>query len=169
MMLTQDNHEPVQRAIAAVEQERQQLVGEIKKLQDELEIKQQRFSQLTEFIQKGKALLGLGLADKKPVPIRRAYPHPPIIESKAGKLIRQMEDLGLIEKPVLQGAIEILTEFGRPMQLSEIAKEFYKRKWKLSEKNGREVLRFTLKKKVPDLIIKMDDGRYGIAVIKNIQ
>ena len=36
---------------------------------------------------------------------------------------------------------EILREINRAMSLKEIADEFYKRNWKLSEKNGRQVLR----------------------------
>lgn len=165
-MLAQGNHEPIKRAITAVEQERQQLVGEIKKLQDELEKKQQRFSQLSQFIEKGRDLLGLEPTEKtKPTRIAQKTPSP--AGTSAGQVLRRMENLGLIEKPVLQGAIEILTEFGRPMKLADIAEEFHRRKWKLSKKNGREVLRFTLKKKVPDLIIKMNDGCYALAQIKN--
>ena len=166
MILAQDNQEPVRRAIAAVEKECEQLSDEIKKLRNELEEKEQRFNKLKEFIVKGKTLLGIEEPEKIRN-IRIGYTTPQ--EDRASQMIRKIEELGLIEKPVLQGAIEILTEFGRPMKLAEIADEFHMRKWKLSDKNGREVLRFTLKKKIPDIIVKNDDGSYPLAEFKQIR
>lgn len=62
-------------------------------------------------------------------------------------------EIPLIEKPIVQGAMEIIREAGRPLTLREIQAGFRQRHWKLSEKNGREVLRFTLKKK-PEIFIK---------------
>jgi hypothetical protein len=62
-------------------------------------------------------------------------------------------EIPLIEKPIAQGAMEIIREAGHPLTLKEIQDGFRKRHWKLSEKNGREVLRFTLRKK-PEIFIK---------------
>ncbi|MGA7562048.1 MAG: HTH domain-containing protein [Desulfobaccales bacterium] len=68
----------------------------------------------------------------------------------------------LIEKPHLQGGIEILREAGRPMHLPEIVAEFRKRRWKLSERNGRETLRVTFNKHIGTIFVKTKRGQYGL-------
>jgi hypothetical protein len=66
------------------------------------------------------------------------------------------------EKPLLEGVIEILREIGRPMKLSEIANEFYRRYWKLSKRNGPEILRNTMKKKLNSIFVKVNQGVYDL-------
>lgn len=85
---------------------------------------------------------------------------PPDIQQSA-----KSEGLGLLpplkEKPVAEGGSEIIMEFNRPMKLDEIEREFHARRWKLSPKHGKEVLRFTFNKK-KDIFIKMDQGFYDV-------
>lgn len=66
------------------------------------------------------------------------------------------------EKPLLEGVIEILREIGRPMKLSEITNEFYRRYWKLSKRNGPEILRNTMKKKLNSIFVKVNQGVYDL-------
>jgi hypothetical protein len=80
-------------------------------------------------------------------------------------------EIPLIEKPIVQGAQEIIREAGRPLTLKEIQAGFRQKHWKLSEKNGREVLRFTLRKK-PEIFVKSlkkDKGVYGVYGLREQQ
>jgi hypothetical protein len=112
-------------------------------------------SKLEAFISPAKALLSpLGESSSGPdeVPTRTASLKPSSF----------VPSLPLIEKPLLQGGIEILKEAGRPLHLTDIENEFRKRRWKLSVKNGREVLRATFRKHIGTIFIKTRKGLYDL-------
>lgn len=137
---------PIKEAINAAEREK---AGLLLKIAD-LEKLKERVSLLESFIQQGNLLMGETGASggEEPKP-----------EAKGNGLIRIPEH---IEAPVWERARQLLAETKKPMKLSEIAPEFYKRGWRLSPKNGKEVLRGTLNKKTD--IFKYDRKKYEYAL-----
>lgn len=148
------NHENIKRAIEDVQQAYEQLKAQwLAKLKEADEIKES-LGKLEAFLNPAKALLSMtGGAQAEAVALPKAPPLPPP---------SSVPPMSLIEKPLLQGAFEILKEAGHPMHLADIAKEFYNRRWKLSRENGREVLRYTFRKHIGTIFVKTKKGQYGL-------
>ena len=119
---------------------------------DELKIS---LGKLEAFLNPAKALLSSSVEPETKAILPSPPPPPP-------KSLIHVPPIILEEKPILQGGIEILKDTGRPMYLSEIEAEFRKRRWKLSEKNGREVLRFTFSKKIGTVFRKSKKWLYEL-------
>ncbi len=144
------NPEIIKRAIEDAQQTYDELHKQLLAKLEEAEGIKDNLNKLEAFINPAKALLSLAVGSET-----KAVESPPQTASlKPSTFIE--------EKPLLQGGIEILKEAGRPMHLSEIVDEFRKRRWKLSEKNGREVLRFTFKKHLGSIFMKTKTGQYGL-------
>lgn len=137
----------IKRAIEVAEKQ----LAEVRDKLKEYEELTQRRSQLEAFINEGKALLGLELAER---PL-------PTVPREPEELFR--EGQRLLDKPVLEGALEIFKESKRSMKLKELAQEFQRRGWKLSRQHGEEVLRLALKKR-PDLFKKVSPGTFRLKV-----
>lgn len=122
----------------AIEMAQQELTIVNEKLK-EFETTLERRKQLEAFVAQGKALLGLG---------------------SSGHLA--LASLDAAEgKSVTDRSVEILRECGRPMKPSEIALEFHKHGWKLSERNGGEIVRMALKRK-SGLFVMVDKGAWDL-------
>lgn len=124
------------------------------KLEEAADLKDS-LSKLEAFINPAKALLG-------PLGESSSSPDEALTRTASLKPSSFVPPLPLIEKPLLQGSQEILKEAGRPLHLSDIEAEFRKRRWKLSEKNGREVLRATFRKHIGTIFIKTRKGLYDL-------
>jgi hypothetical protein len=116
------------RAIELAEQERDRLVEELQ----EYETKRIRIAQLETFISTGKSLFNIDAS--KSIPHQVSIPE----VSSGGSII---------EKPLDIAVTEILTESNRALKISEIENEFRRRNWRLSAKNGKQVLRSLLLRK----------------------
>jgi hypothetical protein len=148
------NPENIKRAIEDVQQAYDELNAQwLAKLKEADEIKES-LGKLEAFLNPAKALLSMGEESQSEVAaLPKVAPLPPP---------SSIPPMSLIEKPILQGAIEILKEAGHPMHLADIAKEFYKRRWKLSQDNGREVLRYTFRKHIGPVFVKTKTGKYDL-------
>lgn len=148
------NPENIKRAIEDVQQACNDLNAQwLAKLKEADEIKES-LGKLEAFLSPAKALLSMGEESQtEAVVLPKAASLPPP---------SSIPPMSLIEKPLLQGGIEIIKEAGRPMHLNEIEAEFRKRRWKLSEKNGREVLRVTYKKHIGTIFSKTKKGQYSL-------
>jgi methyl coenzyme M reductase beta subunit len=62
--------------------------------------------------------------------------------------------------PIVEGISAIFDEFKRTININEIVDEFFKRGWKLSENNPKEVIRSTLKRH-PKLFKKVSKGNWA--------
>jgi hypothetical protein len=149
------NPENIKRAIEDVQQAFDELNAQwLAKLKEADELKES-LGKLEAFLNPAKVLLGMGegsLAEAGSV-------LPQVVSLKPSSFV---PPASLIERPLLQGAIEILKEAGHPMHLADIAKEFYNRRWKLSQENGREVLRYTFRKHIGTIFVKTKKGQYGL-------
>jgi hypothetical protein len=116
------------RAIELAEQEHDRLLEELQ----EYEAKRIRIAQLETFISTGKSLFNIDAS--KSASHQLSMP-----EISSGSSI--------IEKPLEIAVTEILTESNRALKISEIENEFRRRNWRLSEKNGKQVLRSLLLRK----------------------
>ena len=67
------------------------------------------------------------------------------------------EEINIAEKTHLKSIIEILKEVNKPLSLSGLVEEFKKRNWKISEKNGRQVLRASILRR-PNMFNKSIQG-----------
>ena len=119
MLAENDN---MKKAIQVAEQEYNSLLDSLK----EYERIKLRLSQLEVFINTGKTLLGPDVTKSKneTAITRTLFPDENIQSSNNAEHIKR-----------------ILTEVGRALSLSELVEEYDKRKFKLSENNGKEVLR----------------------------
>lgn len=142
-MLGEADRNKIKEAIETAARKRDQLFNKIKELED---IKKE-ITKLEGFINQGKILLGLE----------------PIAASLDLAFQEESQDSvrPTLEKKISEGIYEILIESGRPMNPLEIANEFYKRGWRLSRANGREVLRAALKRNF-DIFDKKTDGTYDL-------
>ena len=131
---------------AAIEEAERELTGLLEKLKEYDETKV-RIANIETFIKAGKAMVGVS---EQSSGVGVISPSPELFPEKKS-------ESDLIEKPHLQGITEILKETGRALSLREIAGEFHNRKWKLSEKNGRQVLRATVLR-YPDKFKKIEKG-----------
>jgi hypothetical protein len=104
-----------------------------------LEKLKERLARLDSFIQQGELLLRDAESKDKSTTMHQ------LGELKAQETI-WVTKKGL-EPPAWERARQIMSETGKPMKLSEIAKEFHARNWQLSVKNGTEVLRSALNKR----------------------
>jgi hypothetical protein len=136
------------KAIEEAQQEREQLFVSLKDLQKI----QQRLTELDIFIEKGKILFGLESSEESPK--SSDIPASPVRNKTRFTRHTPKEDS---KKPIYLRIIDLLSETGKPMTLTEIAEEFHKRNWKLSKKNGREVLRGAFKK-YPEMFLKDNQG-----------
>ena len=124
------------KAIELAEQER---VGLLEKLKG-YETTRMRIAQLDTFISTGKSLYNIDVSEQnESSSLQLSIPEVPEIKSGTPT----------IGKPIkislnAQRAVEILSESTRALKISEIEKEFRKRNWELSEKNGKQVLRNVL-------------------------
>jgi hypothetical protein len=126
----------IRKAIEEARREHASLLDALK----EYEKTKLRVEQLESFINMGVALLGDEKLPQEEQPrlVLRQPREPNITEARDGST--------LTSKPIQEGMNEILKESPRKLTLREIAEEFRKRSWKLSEKNSREVLRGVVKK-----------------------
>jgi hypothetical protein len=152
------DHEIIKRAIDDAQQAYDDLHKQLlAKLAEAEELKAQ-LSKLEAFIHPAKELLGLeGVSETK---TDERFTQEPSLRTSS--LSSYVPPTPLIEKPLLQGGVEILKEAGHLMHLTEIVNEFRKRRWKLSEKNGREVLRATFRKHIDTIFVKTKTGQYGL-------
>jgi len=156
--MRQPNPEIIKRAIEDVQKVYDELHTQLLAKLAEAEQLKASLLKLEIFLGSAKKLLvheGVSDAKAGEVPF-------PAASLKPSSHIGYVPPLPLIEKPLLEGGIEILKEAGHPMHLNEIVEEFRKRRWKLSEKNGREVLRFTFKKHIGTIFTKNKKGQYGL-------
>jgi hypothetical protein len=138
----------IRKAIEGAQQQKDRLVVKLK----ELEGIQKEVARFDAFIERGQAILNAELELNR-LSSTSTTPHVQLSEQPTSKT-------DVTKEPSLsQRVIELLKETGRPMRTSEIVSEFRKRNWKLSEKNGSEIMRFALRKK-PELFSKDDQGRY---------
>lgn len=145
--------DPVKLAIEAKQTERTQLFNEIQAMEGELETKRTRLFWLDTFIEKGNLLLGI---EVKPI-------EPDQQPSLLTESFFQGPESSLpIEKNQVEGAIEILKEFGRPVKAREIAEGFYKKNWKLSKDNGTQIIRQSVLNKHPELFRKLEDNYFTL-------
>lgn len=138
------NQEHFRKAIEAAQRERNQLFEKLKDLQKI----QQRLTQLDTFIEQGKLLAGIESFEGSSEPT-------PLIERKRGFGLLPPDDS---EKPIYLKVMQLIKEAGKSLGLSEMAEEFRKRNWKLSEDNPRQVLRNTLKSK-PQIFSTTEQGK----------
>ena len=156
--MPQPNLEILKRAIEDVQKAYDELHVELLAKLAEAEELKNSLNKLEAFLTPAKELLTLeGVSGPKAVETPRRT-----ASLKPSSHIGYVPALPLIEKPLLGGGIEILKEAGRPMHLSEIETEFRKRRWKLSETNGREVLRATFRKHIGTIFTKTKKGQYGL-------
>lgn len=153
--MTHPNTENIKRAIEDVQQVYDELHAQLLVKYKEADELKDRLAKLEAFINPAKALLGLG--KESGAKADEALPKAASLQPSSF-----VPPLPLIEKPLLQGGIEILKEIGRPMHLTDIVQEFRRRRWKLSEKNGKEVLRFTFRKHIGTIFVKTKKGLYDL-------
>jgi hypothetical protein len=140
-------NDDIKKAIQVAEQEYNSLLDSLK----EYERIKLRLSQLEVFINTGKNLLGhdvttingVTISTKEPVMVRTRTLFP-------DENIQSANNVELIKK--------ILTDTGRALTLADLVEEYNKRNWKLSEKNGTEVLRS---------IINREENVFKKEIIKN--
>ena len=114
----------------AIQEAERELSGLVEKLK-EYEETRLRITNIETFIKAGKVMLG--------VTDQSTEDNPSYVSSELFPPKGVEGDLS--EKSHFEGIVEILKDTNTPLSLRELAEEFYKRKWKLSEKNGRQVLR----------------------------
>ncbi|MGA7562629.1 MAG: hypothetical protein WBW55_05445 [Desulfobaccales bacterium] len=151
--MTQPNNETIEKAITDVQRAYGELHARfLAKLKEAEEIKD-HLAKLEAFMASAKALLSIGGESQIGADNARA------VSLKPSSFV---PPASLIEKPLLRGGVEILQEAGRPMHLSEIVDEFRKRRWKLSEKNGKEVLRYSFRKHIGTIFVRTKTGQYAL-------
>lgn len=126
----------MKKAIQDAQQEHGQLLETLKGY----EKTKLRVAQLESFINMGKALLGVDVVAEEIKPVVQFS----LLPQDATPAPDQSKNTELTLMPLKEGVLQILTESDRALSLAEIADEFRKRHWKLSEKNGRQVLRGTM-------------------------
>lgn len=119
------------KAIESAEEEREQLLVKFK----EFDALKQRLFQLENFIEKGKALLGVENFQND----LSASPQHARFSRDAPQVLPFIQDDS--EMPNHKRIAKVLQENGKAMTLNELVEEFKKRNWKLSKDNPREVLR----------------------------
>ena len=100
-----------------------------------------RVAQLESFINMGMALLSIDTVTEASKPDVQLPLLPQEATPKTDKSIEASKDIASPIMPHKEGILEILTASGRALSLAEIAEEYRKRHWKLSERNSRQVLR----------------------------
>ena len=138
-----DENDNIKKAIQLAEQERDSLLVTL----TEYEKVKSRVSQLEVFINTGKNLLGTDGA----------------ISKNESTTLFPDENLHPVTHE--EGVKKILTDAGRALSLSDLVVEYSKRNWKLSEKNGREVLRGVIWRKKDIFKKKMVGNKTYISLI----
>jgi len=110
----------------AIQEAQEEYNSLIEKLREHEQIKA-RLSQLDAFINTGKALWGIEVK--------------PAGKTEAAAPTSLFPDDNTQPLTHLKSVKKIIADAGRALSLSELVEEYHKRKWKLSEVNGREVLR----------------------------
>jgi len=133
----------IKKAITGAERELDSLNEKIK----ELETIRLRMMQIETFLKAARAVVGV--TDQ-------------LSENSLTQVASEMftgtdKTITIIEKPHLVGIAEILKEVNKPLSLSDLAEEFRKRNWKISEKNGRQVLRAAILRR-PDMFNRTIQG-----------
>jgi hypothetical protein len=146
----------IKQAIDEARFERDQLLEVLKGY----EKTKQRVAQLDTFINTGIALIGDDIP-KDDGQLELIQPPQPTEEAKQETYDSQTA----IVMPLLDGMITILKQSSRPLSLNEIADEFRRQNWKISEKNSREVLRAVIIRH-PDKFTKAMDGNRVVLGIK---
>lgn len=100
-----------------------------------------RVAQLESFINMGKALLSIETVAEASKPDVQLPLLPQEATPKPNQSTEASKDTSATVRPHKEGILEILTASGRALSLAEIAEEYRKRHWKLSERNSRQVLR----------------------------
>jgi hypothetical protein len=145
--------DPVKLAIKAKERERDELAVKIAALEKDLKQKRERLNSLDNFINEGKVLLGLETkAIESKTKASRSPPSSPRPTSSAIIYART---------PVVQKVVALFRELRRPLTANEIVAEFQKRKWKISNSYGPDVIRMSLRPR-PDLFEKDPDGFFSL-------
>lgn len=147
--------ENIKSAIADAVRERNSLKEDIASMEASLENKRQRLADVEGFIQYGAKLLK---------PSQEAnHENNELFTPAAEVLIHGEggEDPELGKSLVAQRARDILADSPSVLKLTEIAEEFHKRQWELSENNGKEVLRLAMNKR-PGIFKKHGNGYYGL-------
>jgi hypothetical protein len=147
----------ITKAIHDAEQEHEKLLETLKGY----EKTKLRVAQLESFISLGKTLLGMDSSTEE----AKSSAQLSLLQPQEDLPALALSDVDLIQKPLKEGVIEILTESGKELSLAEIADGFRKRHWKLSEKNGRQVLRGTVQR-FPELLTKTVRGAANTAYYK---
>lgn len=146
----------IEKAIRDAQQEHARLLETLK----EYEKTRSRAAQLEAFINLGKALLEItttkeeGKPESKPSSLPKEV-RPTLTQPGGREIVRTLKD----------GVLHILRESGRALSLAELADEFHKRHWKLSEKNARQVLRGTVLR-MPESLTKTMKGYTAYYQIK---
>ena len=141
------DNDDFKKAIQVAEQEYNSLLDSLK----EYERIKSRLSQLEVFINTGKNLLGNDVTTIKGVAVN--IEGPVMVRTRTlfpDENLQSTNNIELIKK--------ILTEAGRALTLAELVGEYINRNWKLSEKNGIEVLRS---------IINREENIFKKEIIKN--
>jgi hypothetical protein len=106
-----------------------------------------KLSDLDAFIAQGELLLTSNTGQ------RRTDSLFPIPRKETRKVHRPKKARRSRKDAIWIRAQTVLEETGNtPMKASELLQEFRKRNWKLSEKNGKEILRYSLRHK-PDIFV----------------
>ena len=141
------DNDDFKKAIQVAEQEYNSLLDSLK----EYERIKSRLSQLEVFINTGKNLLGNDVTTIKGVAVN--IEGPVMVRTRTlfpDENLQSTNNIELIKK--------ILTEAGRALTLAELVGEYINWNWKLSEKNGIEVLRS---------IINREENIFKKEIIKN--
>ncbi len=146
----------IQKAVQDAQQEHARLLDTLK----EYEKTRARVAQLEAFINLGIALLEITTTKEEGKPENQ----PSLLPKEAKPTLAQPRGKETV-RTLKDGLLQILTESGMALSLAEIADEFRKRNWKLSEKNGRQVLRGTVLR-IPDLVTRTLKGYTAYYQIK---
>ena len=126
----------------------------------EYEKTKSRIAQLETFINTGMSLLGIDSIEEggsETAPLALPSQEPEIKQSK-------LPETTLITIPLEKGIAQIIKEAGQTLRLKEIEAQFRKRNWKLSIKNGAEILRGVIRR-YPENFTKKMEGNvcyYGL-------
>ena len=142
--MVKSNQGAMRAAVEEAEAERNKLLEQLKKLDQT----RQRISHLDVFIKRGKILLGDNQEQDETI-------EQPIDKSPVSFNPQDAID----DRPLHQKLFDIMRKNEKSWKISELVSEFRSRGWVLSEKNGKQVLRNTLKLK-PELFQKDDNGFY---------
>lgn len=133
----------ITKAIMGAEQELDSLNERMK----EYETLRLRMAQLETFLKAAKVVVG----ETDQLNQGASIPVTPELFARTDK------ESNISEKTHLESIAEILKEVSKPLSLSELAEEFKKRNWKISEKNGRQVLRASILRR-PNMFNKSFQG-----------